>query len=91
MMRTVLTVLAALAAVSQARELECEVCRKVSTVVESVLVRNATATSTFNQVATALCEHMPEDLEETVRSGGAGPGHGASARVAAPFPAVHTL
>lgn len=90
-MRTVAFLVAALAVAAHARELECEVCRKVAMVVESVLVRNATATSTFNQVATALCEHMPVDLEETVRSGGAGPGHGASARVAAPFPAVHTL
>lgn len=90
MMRAALTVLAALAAVSQARELECEVCRKVSTVVESVLVRNATATSTFNEVATALCEHMPEELVETVRSARARPGHGAAAPAAGSGPAVRT-
>lgn len=58
---------AALASVS-ARELECEVCRKVSGVVEAVLKQNASATSTFTQVATALCDHVPEGMYEQVRS-----------------------
>ena len=65
---TVLAALACLSGGARARELECEVCRKVSRVVEAVLVHNATSSSVFTDVATALCDYLPHTMQPAVRA-----------------------
>lgn len=46
---------------------ECEVCTRVTQVIEGVLLRNATETDTFQKVSSALCVHLPTDLMPVCR------------------------
>jgi hypothetical protein len=48
---------------------ECEVCTRVTQVIEGVLLRNATETDTFQKVSSALCVHLPTDLVPVCRKG----------------------
>ena len=51
--------------VSQASDVNCEICRAVSDAVERVLVLNSTTSDTYTSVAKRLCHFLPEDLKHT--------------------------
>lgn len=51
------------------KQLECDMCTRVTQIVEGTLMKNATATETFQRVAQALCIHLPENVIPICRQG----------------------
>ena len=49
-----------------ASDVECEMCKKITDIVERVLVMNSTDDGSFRHVSKRMCMYLPADLVHTV-------------------------